>query len=90
MLKTACFLGGVACGFVMSSAMTDEQRRDLMRRARAVTGSSMVQRLGGSLHDAADAVVETAADKIDDVAGAITRSHDGDDTHDGATSTSRA
>lgn len=82
MLKTAFFLGGIACGFLVSSAMTEEQRRDVLRRARAVTGSPTLQRLGGSLQGAADAVVDTAAGKIDDVADAVARSGEPEGTDD--------
>jgi hypothetical protein len=81
MIKTAIFVAGVACGCVLGSAMTDQQREQLGRRLgrpmRSVSDSAAAQRLGESVRHVADTASERAASKLDDLAEAIEPNHNG-------------
>ncbi|WP_162941686.1 hypothetical protein [Desertimonas flava] len=77
MIKTAIFAAGVACGCMLGSSMTPEQRRKLAEPMRRLAGSGPSQRLGGSVRHVADTAAELAASKVDDLASAIQPNGDG-------------
>src|SRR5882672_10852980 len=75
MMKLLIFAGGVATGFALCSAMSEEQRNDVRERARAATQGPRGRRLQsaardatGSVADVAVSAVEQAADKVSSAA----------------------
>jgi hypothetical protein len=75
MMKTVIFAAGVACGCVLGSAMTDEQRQALGRKVggpvRRLTEAPATQRIGESVRNVADSAAERAATTMDSLADVI-------------------
>lgn len=83
MMKTVIFAAGVACGVVLGSAMTDEQREAFGRKVggpmRRLTDNSATQRIGESVRNVADSAAERAASSLDGLADAIEPDGNGSD-----------
>lgn len=75
MIKTAIFAAGVACGCALSSAMTDEQRRQLADRiglpVRRLADAPATQRLGASVRQVAETATDRVTSGLDGIAEAL-------------------